>query len=105
MDITEIRNQTAAARASKEAREEAEFMASPLKNCIDERIQKAANNGESEVSLNFYYLKQCVLGDKYNGPTIDAVIRHYRNGDFLAYSKNWLSPNGYGNTALVISWK
>ena len=105
MDITEIRNQTAAARASKEAREEAEFVASPLKEFLDRRIKEAAAEGKSELSLNFYYIKERELGDKYRGPTIDAVIRHYRNGDFLAYSKNWLSPNGYGNTALVISWK
>ena len=105
MDITEIRNQTAAVRASKEAREEAEFVASPLKDCIDDRIQKAANKGESEVSLNFYYLKQCVLGDTYNGPTIGAVIRHYSNEGFSARHESWFSPNGYGNTALVISWK
>ena len=105
MDITEIRNQTAAVRASKEAREEAEFVASPLKDCIDDRIQKAANKGESAVSLNFYYLKQCVLGDTYNGPTIGAVIRHYSNEGFSARHESWFSPNGYGNTALVISWK
>ena len=105
MDITEIRNQTVAARASKEAREEAEFVASPLKEFLDRRIKEAAAEGKSELSLNFYYIKERELGDKYRGPTIDAVIRHYRNGDFLAYSKNWLSPNGYGNTALVISWK
>lgn len=105
MDITEIRNQTANARAAKEAREEAEFMASPLKDCIDERIQKAVNEGESEVSLNFYYTKERVLGDKYDGPTIDAVIRHYSNEGFSARHESWLSPNGYGNTSLIISWK
>lgn len=105
MDITEIRNQTAAARASKEAREEAEFMASPLKEFLDRRIKEAAAEGKSEVSLNFCYSKERVLGNKYRGATIDAVIRHYRNGDFLVYSKSWLSPNGYGNTSLIISWK
>ena len=105
MDITELRNKTAAARASKEAREEAEFMASPLKEFLDRRIKEAAAEGKSVVSLNFYYIKERVLGNKYRGTTIDAVIRHYRNSDFLAYSKNWLSPNGSGNTALVISWK
>ena len=105
MDITEIRNQTAAARASKEAREEAEFVASPLKAFFDRRIKEAAAEGKSELSLNFYYVKERELGDKYSGPTIDAVIRHYRNGNFLVYSKSWLSPNGYGNTSLIISWK
>lgn len=105
MDITELRNQTTTARAAKEAREEAEFLASPLKEFLDRRIKEAAAEGKSEVSLNFYYIKERELGDKYSGPTIDTVIRHYRNGDFLAYSKNWLSPNGSGNTALVISWK
>ena len=105
MDITELRNKTAAARASKEAREEAEFLASPLKEFLDRRIKEAAAEGKSELSLNFYYIKERVLGNKYRGATIDAVIRHYRNGDFLVYSKSWLSPNGYGNTSLIISWK
>lgn len=105
MDITELRNQTTAARAAKEAREEAEFLASPLKEFLDRRIKGAAAEGKSEVSLNFYYIKERVLGNKYHGTTIDAVIRHYRNGDFLVYSKSWLSPNGYCNTSLVISWK
>ena len=57
MDITKLREQTAAARASKEAREEAWFMASPLKEYIDQRIQEAANEGENKTSLNFYYIK------------------------------------------------
>ena len=105
MDITELRNKTAAARASKEAREEAWFMASPLKEYIDQRIQEAANEGENKTSLNFYYSKKRVLGYEYSGPKIDAVIRHYKNEGFVAYSESWLSPNGYGNTALVISWK
>ena len=105
MDITKLRNQTAAARASKEALEEAEFLASPLKDFFDRKIQEAANKGKSELSLNFYYIKERELGDKYDGPTLAAVIRHYRNGGFLAYSKNWLSPNGYGNTNIVISWR
>ena len=46
-----------------------------------------------------------MFGDEYDGPTLDTVIRNYRNEGFVAYSKNWLSPNGYGNTALVISWQ
>ena len=105
MDITELRNLTAAARASKEAREEAEFVASPLKAFFDRRIKEVAAEGKSELSLNFYYIKERELGYKYDGPTIDAVIRHYRNGGFLAYSKNWLSPNGSGNTSIIISWR
>ena len=105
MDITKLRNQTAAARASKEALEEAEFLASPLKDFFDRRIQKAANEGKSELSLNFYYIKERELGNEYDGPTIDAVIRHYLSEGFVAYSKSWLSPNGYGNTAIVISWR
>ena len=105
MDITKLRNQTADARASKEALEEAEFLASPLKDFFDRRIQKAANEGKSELSLNFYYIKERELGNEYDGPTIDAVIRHYLSEGFVAYSKSWLSPNGYGNTAIVISWR
>ena len=104
MDITKLRNQTAAARASKEELEEAEFLASPLKDFLDRRIKEVVAEGKSELSINFYYIKERELGDKYSGPTIDAVIRHYRNGGFLAYSKNWLSPNGSGNTSLIISW-
>ena len=104
MDITKLRNQTIAKRASKEALEEAEFMTSLLKDFFDRRIKEAANEGKSELSLNFYYTKECVLGYRYNGPTIDAVIRHYSNEGFSAYSKNWLSPNGYGNTSINISW-
>ena len=105
MDITKLRNKTASAIDAKEACEEAKFLASPLKEFFDSRIQKAADEGKSELSLNFYHTKERVLGDEYSGPMIDTVIRHYRNEGFLAYSKSWLSPNGYGNTALVISWK
>ena len=105
MDIMNLRNQTANTRVSKENREEAEFMASPLKEYIDQRIKEAANEGENKTSLNFYYIKERVLGDEYSGPMIDAVIRHYKNEGFVAYSKSWLSPNGDGNTAIVISWQ
>ena len=105
MDITKLRKQTAAARASKEEREEAEFMTSPLKDFFDRRIKEAANEGKSELSLNFYYTKECVLGYRYNGPTIDAVIRHYSNEGFSAWHESWLSPNGCGNTSIVISWQ
>ena len=105
MDITTLRKQTAASRVSKENREEAWFMASPLKEYIDQRIQEAANEGENKTSLNFYYIKKRVLGYEYSGPKIDAVIRHYRNEGFVSYSKSWISPNGDGNTAIVISWQ
>ena len=105
MDITKLRNQTAAARASKEALEEAEFLASPLKDFFDRRIQEAANEGKSELSLNFYYIKKRELCDKYDGPTIDAVIRHYLSEGFTAWHESWLSPTGYGNTSIIISWR
>lgn len=105
MDITKLRNQTAAARASKEELEEAEFLASPLKDFFDRRIQEAANEGKSELSLNFYYIKERELGNKYNGPTLAAVISHYLSEGFAAWHKSWLSPNGYGNTNIVISWR
>ena len=105
MDITKLRKQTAAARASKEAREEIEFMTSPLKEFFDRRIKEAVNEGKSKLSLNFYYTKECVFGDRYNGPTIDAVIRHYSNEGFSAWHESWLSPNGCGNTNIVISWQ
>ena len=105
MDITKLRNQTAAARASKEELEEAEFLASPLKDFFDRRIQEAANEGKSELSLNFYYIKERELGNKYNGPTLAAVIRHYLSEGFITWHKSWLSPNGYGNTNIVIAWR
>ena len=105
MDITKLRNQTAAARASKEALEEAEFLASPLKAFFDRRIQEAADEGKSELSLNLYYIKERELGDKYDGPTLAAVIRHYMNEGFIAWHESWLSPTGYGNTNIIISWR
>lgn len=105
MNIEELRKQPSAARAAKIAALDTEFNASPLKKYIDRRIKEAAANGETELSLDFYYTKQQVFGDEYDGPTLDTVIRNYRNEGFVAYSKNWLSPNGYGNTAIVISWQ
>ena len=105
MDITKLRNQTAAARASKEELEEAEFLASPLKDFFDRRIQEAANKGKSELSLNFYYIKERELGNKYDGPTLAAVIRHYLSEGFIAWHESWLSPTGYGNTSIIISWR
>ena len=105
MNIHELRKQTYAARAAKAAALDAEFNANPLKNYIDRRIKERARAGETELSLNFYYTKKLVFDDEYAGPTLETVIRNYRNEGFVAYSKNWLSPNGYGNTALVISWE
>ena len=103
MDITKLRKQTAA-HAVKDVALDTEFNNSPLKKYIDRKIQEAANKGKSELSLNFFDIKERVLGKKYSGPTLDAVIRHYSNEGFLAYSKSWLSQNGDGNTSLIISW-
>lgn len=105
MDITKLRSQTANARASKEAIEDAEFNDSPLRSYIDKLIEKASKNGECEISPNYYYTKEIVLGKKYGGPSIDTAIRHYNHEGFRAYLKSWCSPNGYGNTSLIISWK
>lgn len=105
MDIAKLRNQTASARTSIEASEDAEFNDSPLRRHIDKLIKKASNNGEYEISPNFYYTKEQVLGERYGGPSIEAAIRHYLKEGFHAYQKSWCSPNGYGNTSLMISWK
>lgn len=105
MDIAKLRSQTAKARASREANEDAEFNDSPLRRHIDKLIKEAAKNGECEISPNFYCLKEQVLGEKYGGPSIEAAIRHYLKEGFQAYQKSWCSPNGYGNTSLIISWK
>ena len=112
MDIAEIRKIAAEAlRAnstefSKEVREEAEFVVSPLKDFFDRRIKEAAAEGRWEVSLNFYDVKECIFGYKFVGPKIDAVIRHYQNGGFAAWRKSWVCANtGEWETAIVISWK
>ena len=105
MNANELRKQSYSARARKTASLDAEFNASPLKNYIDRRIKEAAREGETKRSFNFYYTKKLVFDDEYDGPSLDTVIRNYRNEGFVAYSENWLSPNGYGNTALVISWE
>ena len=105
MDITKLRSQTANARASKEATEDAEFNDSPLRRYIDKLINEAAKNGEYKISPNYYCTKKDVLGEKYGGPSIDVAIRHYLREGFSAYEKSWCSPNGYGNTSLIISWK
>lgn len=105
MDITTLRKQTADALATKEARGEAEFNASPLRKYIDQRIRAEASQGRNKLELNFYYVKERVLGDKYSGPTINETIRHYSKDGFCAWEMHWLSPNGNGHTALVISWR
>ena len=105
MDIAELRRQTALARASRETSEDAEFNSSPLRKYFDRLIQKASASGDSKVSPNFYYAKEQVLGERYGGPSIEAAIRHYSREGFSARQEHWCSPNGYGNTSLIISWK
>lgn len=105
MDIAKLRKQTASARASKEAIEDAEFNSSPLRRYIDKLIKTAAKNGEYQISPNYYYTKEDVLGSMSSGPSIDAVIRHYSREGFSAREEHWLSRNGDGNTSLIISWK
>ena len=105
MDIAKLRSQTANARASKEAAEDREFNDSPLREYIDGLISRASKRGEIKIGPNFYYTKEQVLGERYGGPSIEAAIRHYLKEGFQAYQKSWCSPNGYGNTSLVISWK
>ena len=104
MDITKLREQTAAARASKEKIEDDEFNTSLLRKNLDTLIQEAASNGKSELSLNFYCIKEIVLGERYGGPTIEAAIRHYSREGFYVRKENWRSTNDYGNTSLIISW-
>ena len=105
MNIEDIRKQTESARASKEAIEDTEFNESPLREYIDGLITQASKRGESKISPNFYYTKEEVLGERYGGPSIEAAIRHYSREGFYAYKESWCSPNGYGNTSLIISWK
>ena len=105
MDITTLRKQTANRAASKEACKNAEFNVSPFMKYIDQRILAEESQGRNKLELNLYYVKKCVLGDKYKGPTIDDTIRHYSNDGFTAWKKHWLSPNGNGHTALIISWR
>ena len=105
MNINEIRKQTIAAHTSKEAAEDAEFKNSPVREYFDEQIKEAVAKGKSEVSANYYYITERVLGKKYSGPSINSAIRHYTREGFAAREYSWLSPNGYGNTALIISWQ
>ena len=82
MNITEISNQTAAIRASREACEDIEFINSPLRKYIDNQIYKAAAVGKDNVCLGFCTIKERVLGDRYGGPTIEAAERYYENKGF-----------------------
>ena len=104
MDIAELRDLTATARASKEEIEDDEFNTSLLRKNLDTLIQEAASKGKSELSLNFYYVKEIVLGKRYDGPTIEVAIRHYSREGFCVYKENRLSLNDYDNTSLIISW-
>lgn len=105
MDIAKLRRQTASARASREAAEDKEFSSSPLRKYFDKLIRTAAADGRSEMSENFYCAKEYILGHMYGGPSIETVIRHYSREGFSARQEHWCSPNGYGNTSLIISWK
>lgn len=104
MNAAEIRNKTVAARAPKNANFAARFRNSPLKEYIDMRINELAEEGESELWLDFYATKQRLLGDKYCGPLLSSVIHHYQNEGFTATSKVSHASDGYEIIALVISW-
>ena len=105
MTIIEIRNKTAAAQASKATIRAKEFINSPLKDFIDKQIEELAAEGKNELWLNFDYTTERVLGERYGEPLISSVIHHYQNKGFTAWDELWRSPDGYGNTALVISWQ
>ena len=105
MDITELRNMTAAIHASMEVSEDNEFKNSPLNKYIDNQLYNAAALGKNNVCLNFYAIKECLFGDEYDGPTLDTVIRNYRNEGFVAFSDISWSLNGGWFRALIISWK
>ena len=104
MDITKLREQTAAARASKEKIEDAEFSTSLFRKYFDALIKEAAANGKSKISINFYRAKEHIFCERYCSPAIEAAIRHYSREGFYVRKENCLSPNGYGNTNLIISW-
>ena len=104
MNIAEIRNKTIAARAAKNSKFADEFKNSPLKEYIDKRINEVAEEGESELWLDFYAVKQRILGHKYGGPLMSSVIHHYQNEGFTATPRHAPAPDGYEIIALVISW-
>lgn len=95
MNIIELRNKTVAARAIKDAAEDAEFNTSPLRKYIDKRIQEAASNGEGKLALNFYYAKECACCKRYGGPSMAAALRHYQSEGFIAFPER---------AYIVISW-
>ena len=104
MNIAEIRNKTIAARGAKNADFAAQFRNSPLREYIDKRINEVAEEGESELWLDFYATKKRILGHKYGGPLMSSVIHHYQNEGFTATSQVAPAPDGYELIALVISW-
>ena len=101
MNIAEIRRKTAAARASNDAFLIKEFSNSPLKKYINKQIHKAAEKGESELWLDFYTIKQSMLGEKYGVPTMSSAIHYYQNKGFEATSCRMPCSE---NVAIVISW-
>ena len=103
MNIAEIRNKTVAARAANNADFAAQFRNSPLREYIDKRINEVAEEGESELWLDFYATKKRLLGYKYRGPDMSSVIHHYQNEGFTATSRRDVA-NGSEIIALVISW-
>ena len=103
MNIAEIRNKTIAARGTKNSKFADEFNASPLREYIDKRIHEVAEEGESELWLDFYATKKRLLGYKYRGPDMSSVIHHYQNEGFTATSRRDVA-NGSEIIALVISW-
>ena len=106
MNIAKLCKQTVIACASREAREYAEFINSPIHKYIDNQIYKAAARGYNQLSLNFDYIKQNMLNIREGGPTIRASIRHYRNEGFSANQNvdcmfDWDNDSG---EFLIISW-
>ena len=108
MNIAKLCKQTVIACASREAREDTEFINSPIHKYIDQQIQKAAADGYNQLSLNFNHIKQDVIGVCEGGPTIRAAIRHYRNEGFFA-GQNYLHCEPFfwdscSGDFLVIQW-
>ena len=105
MNITEIRNKTAAAQASKAHVRAKEFINSPLKDFIDKQIEELAGEGKNELWLNFDYTTERVLGERYGEPLISSVIHYYQNKGFTAWDELWRSPDGSEHVIIIISWK
>ena len=104
MDITEIRSRTNSVRATKEAQEDAMFETSRMRKWLDSEIKRAADCGEDHIGPNWYYMCGVLYRSRYDGPSIDAAVRYYQNKGFNASIQHWCSPNGDGNTGLVIHW-